>query len=305
MREDRPSFTSMAVAGMRAIYSDLPEPLGKVPDPLALGVLPFPFVLPARLVERARDNPKAAMALHHAYGVISAGLTYHVALRTRAIDDALRDSVAHGVEQIVLLGAGLDGRAYRLPELAGCCVYEVDHPSTQRDKRERVARTNLRSIAEIVFVPVDFEKDSLEQSLLRAGFSRDVPSFWIWEGVTMYLSRDAVQATLHAIANASAPGSRVAMTYARPPSTSAGPARPFVYRGMRALIHAGSKVLGRLGESVRNFMDSSDLNRLATGAGFVLVSDEHAAIWANRYWAGESPGLFEWERLAVLERMRN
>lgn len=294
----------MAVAGMRAIYSELPAPLGNVPDPLALGVLPVPFVLPARLVKRVEGIPHAATALHLAYGVISAGLTFHVALRTRAIDDALRYALARDVRQIVLLGAGLDGRAFRLPELAGCRVFEVDHPSTQRDKRERVVRTNLRSPAEMVFVPVDFEKDSLEDSLLRAGFSREAPSFWIWEGVTMYLTREAVRATLRAVANSSAPGSRMAMTYARPPSTSAGSAKPFVYRGMRALIHTGSKLLGRLGESVRNFMNSGDLNTLATEAGFVVVSDENAVDWASRYWSGQTPGPFEWERIAVLERAK-
>ncbi len=302
MRADRPSFTSMAVAGMRAIYGELPAPLGKVPDPLALGVLPMPFVLPAQLVQRLNAVPQVAVALHHAYGVISAGLTYHVALRTRAIDDALREGIERGARQVVVLGAGLDGRAFRLPELAGCRVFEVDHPSTQVDKRHRVAQTHLSSFADVTFVPVDFEKDSLEELLLQAGFAQDALSFWIWEGVTAYLTHEAIAGTLGAITRMSVQGSRVAMTYVRPPAKSGDKNRPLVYRGMRALVHAGSSVLGVMGESVRGFMDSPQLEQMVATAGFGIVSDENAVRWAKRYWAGESPGPFEWERLAVLER---
>ncbi len=302
MRADRPSFTSMAVAGMRAIYSELPAPLGNVPDPLALHVLPLPFVAPAHLIKRVETMPRAAMALHRAYGLISAGLTYHIALRTRAIDDALREALGTGVKQIVVLGAGLDGRVFRLPELEGCRVFEVDHPSTQVDKRHRVVQTHLSSFADVTFVPVDFENDSLEESLARAGFSKETPSFWIWEGVTAYLTHEAITATLGAISRMSVPDSRVAMTYVRPPAKSGDKNRPLVYRGMRALVHAGSSVLGVMGESVRGFMDSSQLEEMVVTAGFGIVSDENAVTWAERYWAGESPGPFEWERLAVLKR---
>lgn len=187
-------------------------------------------------------------------------------------------------------------------ELVGRKVYEVDHPSTQRDKQDRLSRARLSSQTEVVFVPVDFERDKLEDSLEKAGFLRQEASFWIWEGVTMYLTRDAVQATLQSVANLSAPGSRLAMTYARPPSQSADPNKPLLYRGMRALIHTGSKLLGRLGESVQNFMDSESITQLIVDAGFVLVSDENAADWTTRYWPGQIPASFEWERLAVIER---
>jgi methyltransferase (TIGR00027 family) len=230
-------------------------------------------------------------------------MTYHVALRTRALDDALRASLDAGAKQIVVLGAGLDGRAFRMRELASVKVYEVDHPSTQRDKRERLSKTDIQSIADVTFVSVDFEKDQVDESLVHAGFSRNVPAFWIWEGVTVYLTRDAVTSTLHAMARVSAPGSRVALTYARPPSQGADSTRPVVYRVARALVHTGSIVLGKMGESVRGFTDSSTLVALAEDAGFVVHSDENAADWAERYWPGESYGPFEWERIAVLERM--
>lgn len=293
----------MVVAGIRAVYGELPAPLGIGPEPLAANVLPAPFLLPAHIAALASQSPLASVSLHRAYGAISAGMTYHVALRTLAIDEALRQALAAGAEQIVVLGAGLDGRAFRMSELEGRRVFEVDHPSTQRDKRERLSRTHVQGRAEVEFVAVDFEQDRLDESIVKAGFSRAVPSFWIWEGVTVYLTRDAVQSTLRAMATVSAPGSRVALTYSRPPSKSADPTRPIVYRGMRALVHAGSKVLGRMGESVRGFIDSGAMAELAQEAGYAVLSDESAVDWVARYWPGEPHGPFEWERLAVLERL--
>jgi methyltransferase (TIGR00027 family) len=292
----------MVVAGVRAVYGKLPTPLGIGPEPLAANVLPGPYLLPAHLAALAGKSPLASVSLHRVYGAISAGMTYHVALRTLAIDEALRQALAAGAKQIVVLGAGLDGRAFRMPELEGLRVFEVDHPNTQRDKQERLSRTHVQRRADIEFVAVDFEHDRLDESLVKAGFSRNVPSFWIWEGVTVYLTRDAVQSSLRAMASLSAPGSRVALTYSRPPSQSADSTRPILYRTMRALVHAGSKVLGQIGESVRNFIDSPTMAELAREAGFVVLSDENAADWSARFWPGEPHGPFEWERIAVLER---
>lgn len=292
----------MVVAAVRATYGQMPSPLGAGADPLAEHVLPWPFLIPAQLVTFTDGLPYAGSALHRAYGAISVGMTYHVALRTRALDAALRESLAHGAKQIVVLGAGLDGRAFRMADLEGLRVYEVDHPNTQRDKKERLAKAGIQPIADVVFVPVDFEKDRLDDSLRQAGLSPSIPSFWIWEGVTVYLTRDAVRSTLFAIADMSAPGSRVALTYARPPSQSADSSRPLFYRGMRALVHAGSAVLGTIGESVRGFLQSSELADLAKEANLDVLSDENAADWAARYWPGQHHGPFEWERIAVLER---
>jgi len=177
VRSDRPSFTSMVVAGIRAVYGEFPAPLGAGPDPLAKSILPAPFLLPAHLATLVGHSPLASEKLHRAYGTISAGMTYHVALRTRAIDDALRQSLAKGAKQIVVLGAGLDGRAFRMNELEGLPVFEVDHPSTQKDKKARLARSNIHGKANVTFVPVDFEKDRLDESLEKDGFSQNVMTF--------------------------------------------------------------------------------------------------------------------------------
>ena len=135
-----------------------------------------------------------------------------IALRTAAIDHAVRDAIAGGATQLVILGAGYDGRAWRMAELAGVKVFEVDHPATQGDKRTHVAK--LPPAAGIVsFVSIDFERESLDTVLDRAGHDRGSPSCWIWEGVVMYLTRDAMRATLAAIAGRSAPRSTLIVNY--------------------------------------------------------------------------------------------
>ena len=135
-----------------------------------------------------------------------------IALRTAAIDTAVRDAIAAGAKQLVILGAGYDGRAWRMSELAGVRVFEVDRPATQNDKRSHV--TELPPPTGIVtFVAIDFEREPIDAALERAGHDRSSPTCWIWEGVVMYLTRDAMLATLAGIAGRSAPGSTLIVNY--------------------------------------------------------------------------------------------
>jgi len=135
-----------------------------------------------------------------------------MALRTVAIDAAVREAIAAGAKQVVILGAGYDGRAWRMPELAGVNVFEVDHPATQGDKRAHLGGLPP-STGNVTFVSIDFERESLDAVLERAGHNRSTPTCWIWEGVVMYLTRDAMRATLAAIATRSAPGSTLIVNY--------------------------------------------------------------------------------------------
>jgi methyltransferase (TIGR00027 family) len=135
-----------------------------------------------------------------------------MALRTSAIDSAVRDAIAAGATQLVILGAGYDGRAWRMPELTGVKVYEVDHPATQTDKRARAAELPPPN-GTVSFVSIDFEREKLDAVLERAGHDRARPTCWIWEGVVMYLTRDAMRATLADVAKRSAPGSTLIVNY--------------------------------------------------------------------------------------------
>ena len=132
--------------------------------------------------------------------------------RTVAIDDAVSEWPA---AQVVILGAGLDGRAWRMPGLASVDVFEVDHPTSQRDKRDRVGE--LPSLARSLrFVPVDFTGDDLDGALASAGHEPATATTWIWEGVVPYLTPAEVGATALVVGGRSAPGSRLVVNYQAP-----------------------------------------------------------------------------------------
>ncbi|BAW06442.1 class I SAM-dependent methyltransferase [Nocardia seriolae] len=134
-----------------------------------------------------------------------------MATRTVAIDAAVRE---RSDPQPVILGAGLDARAWRMPELAGIAVFEVDHPASQAEKRERLGER--KALADIHFVPVDFGKDSLGAALIAAGHDETRPTTWIWEGVVPYLTPAEVAETVTEVAKRSPASSRLIITYPTP-----------------------------------------------------------------------------------------
>ncbi len=134
-------------------------------------------------------------------------------VRTRLIDDLVRDSVRCGARQLVLLGAGFDSRAFRLDEAKHIQTFEVDHPATQRAKRERLKRVLEPPPENVQFVEMNFETDSLERKLREAGFDEKIPAVVLWEGVVSYLSEPAVDANLIVLSRLLAPNSRLILTY--------------------------------------------------------------------------------------------
>jgi len=135
-------------------------------------------------------------------------------MRTRYFDAALQKALREGAEQVVILGAGFDSRAYRFEKaLRGSKVFEVDYPPTQEYKKKRV-REILGSLPpQVVYVPIDFTKQDLATVLRNAGYSRSKKSLFIWEGVTYYLPADAVDSTLQFVAHNSARGSAIVFDY--------------------------------------------------------------------------------------------
>jgi methyltransferase (TIGR00027 family) len=134
-------------------------------------------------------------------------------VRTRLIDDLLRQAIRGGARQALLLGAGFDSRPYRLEELRGVPLFEVDHPSTQTAKRQRLQVRLGRLPANVRFVPVDFEKDDLEATLLAAGFDTGAPTVAVWEGVVSYLTPAAVDQNFCMLARMLAQGSELIFSY--------------------------------------------------------------------------------------------
>ncbi|WP_327297004.1 class I SAM-dependent methyltransferase [Streptomyces sp. NBC_01197] len=193
--------------------------------------------------------------------------------RTVAIDEALRARVTG---QLVILGAGLDTRAWRLPELSRTAVWEVDHPASQQDKRARLAEAEraagepeegagLPALARSVrFAPVDFAVDDLGAVLDAAGHDPAAPTTWLWEGVVPYLTRDEVRATVAAFAARTAPGSALVVNY-QAPSVKAAAGRLLT----RVL---GSSVMA--GEPWRSLWKPQTMAALLAEYGLRVVSDD-------------------------------
>lgn len=202
MKEDAPSRTAAWVAAARQMAQLLPPEAQLAPDPYGAA-----FSYPRLRARIDRLRPLAETRAFKQW-------ILYMQVRTRVIDDALRAFVAAGGRQVVLLGAGYDTRALRLPELDAATVLEVDHPATQGHKRSVLAQLGVESPSR--YVTWDFETramDDLPDILEEAGIDRGQRVFTIWEGVTMYLTEAAIDASLRAIRAWSPAGSKLAMTY--------------------------------------------------------------------------------------------
>lgn len=182
-------------------------------------------LLPER--ERLFDDPYAA--IFAAAGAHAAESTRRylelpffrdgVRLRTRAIDDAVREGLRAGLDQVVLLGAGFDARGLRLPELAkgGAVVFEVDTDEQLERKRRLLEGAGVTLPSHIRWVPFDFEAPGLEGRLTEAmrarGFRVAEGAMFVWEGVIGYIGDDAIQESLRFMATAGGPRSRVVFTF--------------------------------------------------------------------------------------------
>jgi methyltransferase (TIGR00027 family) len=180
--------------------------VGRFSDPVARELLgPAERVVVDRV--RAGQAP-AGSAERIGYELVRrTGLT--MVPRTITIDEAIRD---HAAGQLVVLGAGLDARAWRMPGLGGTTVFEVDHPASQRDKLRRVGAL-APTAGRVVPVAVDLTRERLGPALERAGLDRRSVTTWVWEGVVPYLTGDEVRTTVAQVAELSPPGSRLVVNY--------------------------------------------------------------------------------------------
>jgi methyltransferase (TIGR00027 family) len=142
------------------------------------------------------------------------GLRGGILARTRFMDERTAGCLSAGIEQVVILGAGYDSRAYRIVEPAsGVMVYEVDHPATQAMKIAKLKELFDPLPVHVTFVPVDFGSDDLKKRLFAAGYDRNRRTLFIWEGVIYYLTAAAVDETLGFVAQHSACGSSIIFDY--------------------------------------------------------------------------------------------
>jgi methyltransferase (TIGR00027 family) len=262
VRPGKPSRTANFVAFNRALGTLAPEVPG-FSDPFAVQFLPKRL---QRRVERARASLVTGIR-QSPYPFWQRQIGVFNQFRTVMLDRALNSGPAP--EQLVILGAGLDSRAWRLDGLRDTVVFEVDYPSSQAWKRARSASVPFKA-KDVRFVAMDFQRDRLAPLIQEAGFDARKRTFWLWEGVTKYLRPEEEVGHLSSFAALSTPGSRIALTYLR---TQNG-------RPPRSLF------LAMLGEPLRSAFEPAEITELARSHSWRLITDTTVEDWLK-----DTPGL--------------
>jgi methyltransferase (TIGR00027 family) len=249
MLEQEPSRTAFAAAAYRAAHQVVDQ--GRIfEDPFALPILGL-------TAEAILTQAQAQQA--------QGGMRFFIASRARFAETALQRGVEErGVEQLVVLGAGLDTFAYRNPLGDRLRIFEVDFPATQLWKKRRLKDAGIAIPETLAFAPVDFERDSLLGGLEAAGFSGGKRTFFMWLGVVPYLTLAAVRATLTSIGGLKG-GAEVVFDYSDPPSS--------LSPEMRALQAERAARVAAIGEPFLTYFEPPTLHALLSGVGLEVVED--------------------------------
>lgn len=200
-----------------------------------------------------------------------------VILRTRYAEDTLREAVARGVDQYVIVGAGFDSFMCRRPAWAdGLTIYEVDHPATQRLKRDRLAACKVSVPSSVQFVEADLAIESLGTALARSTYRTDRATFFSWLGVTMYLTREANQDALRDIASCTSAATELVFTYVDEAALKPGCASDESFRRLQAEVSAA-------GETFLSGFDPDTLKDLLLENGLLLLEDLDGKQAVARY----------------------
>lgn len=268
MKKNRSSITAMGIAFARAFESSKPAGERVCYDPLAHHFISRAFYLFCKfwvvIGYSERRGP---------------GVMGFLVARTRYMDDYLQSCMDDGLEQLVILGAGYDSRAYRFEGLKGRVkVFEVDHPATQRVKIAKLEQTLGQLPEHVVYVPIDFTLESLEERLNASGYDRQLKTLFIWEGVTEYLTAEAVDDTLAFVAQNSGPGSSIIFDYVYA-SVIAGTWK----RGEATSVQRYRNITG---EGWNFGIERGAVGEFLSRRGFDHVQDADSEFLKNAYFTG-------------------
>ncbi|MDP2948679.1 MAG: SAM-dependent methyltransferase [Chloroflexota bacterium] len=259
MPKRAPRYTAEGVAAWLAAGAREKDECVRNPDYLAVKFLGTKYYLISQF------PPLVKLVLWCFQQVVPGGYYFHIA-RTKHIDVTRKHCLAEGLDQLVVLGAGYDSRAYRFRELLGKTkVFEVDHPGTQEYKKLRLARMYGTVPQWVTFVAMDFNKERLEIRLPQSGYDPGGKTFFIWEGVCMYISPAAVDMALSFVARHSGAGSSIVFDFLYR-SVIEGTCD---YYGARE----AARYVARVGEPYVFGIEEGDAARFLEESGFELVSE--------------------------------
>src|SRR5215472_13235553 len=199
MAEQRIGNTAFGAAICRSIEQFQPEGTRLFNDPVVKDLVGTPIWVLMKFASMRKLTIKQMDG-------ITPGIYGVQICRTRFIDDAVQDALSQGIGQVVIMGAGLDTRPYRLAGIERVKVFEVDLPSVQEDKKKKLKKHFGRLPEQVTFIPIDFDTQRLETVFTGTPFDPGRPAIFVWEGVTQYLSEEAVRQIL-AFVGTSASGS--------------------------------------------------------------------------------------------------
>ncbi|OYU46393.1 MAG: hypothetical protein CFE44_02340 [Burkholderiales bacterium PBB4] len=284
------SRTAMATSLMRAVHARQdPAPVlndtwgEQLVPPLARAA----FIergmerVPPALRERAMANPDALL-----HRVLRSNAAYaDVILRARYAEDALQAAVTRGVSQYVIIGAGFDSFALRRPAYAAqLAIYEVDHPATQRLKRQRLTESGVADADAPHFIATDLSTEGLGAALARSTYQTTQPSFFSWLGVTMYLTREVNLATLRAIATHAPPGSELVFNYVDEAAFDPSFSAPQSLQDLKNQVAS-------VGESFQSGFDPQTLAAELRAVGLLLLEDLDGNQLLSQYDSSGKNGL--------------
>jgi methyltransferase (TIGR00027 family) len=276
MKKGKASTSAVSAAVFRALESIKPANERILYDPYAIQLLsgmPKALLNTRFLISGKLLNGIVYSALS---SMIPGGINY-VVVRARYGDDCLNERIDDGIEQLVLLGAGFDTRAFRFPALKDRIkAFEVDHPDSQRVKKERVKKIFGYLPDHVSYIPIDFEKMKLAEGLLTHGYDKNLKTLFIWEGVTMYITPEAVEETLAFVANDSGRGSSIIFDYIY---QSAIDGRMKEAEKMR-------KRAAKAGESLKFAIEEGAMEAFLLERGFREMKDMSPKSLEDRYFTG-------------------
>ncbi len=272
MRQNQSSLTAMGIAVLRATETEKPADERICSDPFARQFIPSWFY---QFMKLFITTGYAEMR--------GTGIIGFIAARCRYMDDVLAETLDQGLQQLVILGAGFDSRAYRFDRLReGVKVFEVDHPATQQDKVKQLARIlTPDQLRHVNFVPIDFNREALDTRLEACGYSEQLKTLFIWEGVTMYLEAAAVDSTLSFVVHHSAPGSAIVFDY--------------IYKGVvegrikgHSEVSSMRRYRGVSNEVLRFGIEEGQVEPFLRARGFSQARNITAAELHERYFTGKN-----------------
>lgn len=296
MEEGSPSITALVTAFVRAYHVAHDSPAifddalaGQILTPEECAFLEQNLAASLGLFnpELAATHPDQATALDWVMKVQNGPIAIS---RARYVEDCLESAVREGVEQYVILGAGLETFPFRRSDLLEHLeVFELDHPATQEFKKRRLSELGWTIPSRLHFVPADLRGGRLSEALDQAGYDRRKPSFFGWPGVTYYLDKTVLLSTFRSIVEVAAGGSAVVFDYLDRDALTPDKTAPRMRR-MQAVVE-------RVGEPIKTALDPGELVSELARVGLTVREDLAPADIEARYFVGRTDGYHAFEHV--------